>query len=399
LNLRQETSDAAEASRKIAEAAAPRLKWLDGIKGLAILWIAYFHFFMEYTAKHFPWPLDPHYFAKFFGQCGASSTATMIECWLESIYVAVASVGFHAVGVFVVMSGFGLTYSLARTGNPEGGWREWYRSRVIRLFPMYWLAHIIYLVAPFETHYEPIDYRFALSFLGDRIYPIDAIFYYANAAWWYFDLILELYIVFPLLFRLLQKVNPRWFLIICAAETVLSRYLILYGVIPASGNYLLGGFFGCRLWEFALGMVIGLKYRTDREWIDSFLFSTGTLLGGIALYTAGLYTYGGKLSYTLTDGLLGTGLFVILAHLAWHSRRFTRVEATIAYVGAFSYGLYLIHQPFVGYLGSHIRMFNMLEAAIVGCVVIAILTVVCARLEQYVNGVTNHALARGPKRG
>jgi peptidoglycan/LPS O-acetylase OafA/YrhL len=204
--------------------------------------------------------------------------------------------------------------------------------------------------------------------------------------------------VFPLLFRLLQKVNARWFLVICAAETVISRYLILSGIIPASGSYLLGGFFGCRLWEFALGMVIGLKYRVDREWIESFLFSTSTLLGAIVLYTIGLYTYGGKISYTLTDGLTGTGMFVMMAHLAWHSRRFTRAEATIAYVGTFSYGLYLIHQPFVGYLGSHIRELNMLESALIGCVAIAILAVVCAQLEQFVNGVTNRALARTPKR-
>jgi peptidoglycan/LPS O-acetylase OafA/YrhL len=92
--------------------------------------------------------------------------------------VAVLQFGFQAVGMFVVMSGFGL--ALFAGGNPENGWGGWYRSRTLRLFPMYWVAHLIYLVSPFLAHLEPLVYRFILSFLGDRIVPIYTIFNYAN---------------------------------------------------------------------------------------------------------------------------------------------------------------------------------------------------------------------------
>ena len=369
-------------------ATAARLAWLDGVKGLAILWIVFFHFFKTYEHNRFPDPLRAHYFAAFLDQCGPDSLGATLACIGRAFFVAVSNVGFHAVGVFVVMSGFGLAYSLARTGNPENGWGGWYRSRVLRLFPMYWVAHLIYLVSPFQAHLEPLDYRFILSFLGDRIVPIYMIFSYANAAWWYFDLILELYIVFPLLFRLLRKAGAGWFLVVCGLETIASRYILLF-VIPASGNWLLGGFCGCRLWEFALGMVVGLWYRQSRTWVDSRLFSPATLVAGALLYTAGLYSYESRLTYTLTDALIGTGLFVILAQIAYQSRRLARVEAALAYVGAFSYGLYLIHQPYVIYLGQRMRWMSLPEFVAIACLIIAALAIVSAQLERYVNRIVS----------
>src|SRR5215510_3633210 len=243
--------------------ASPRLSWLDGMKGISILWIAFFHFFGTYTNGYYPNPLGPHYLSSFISQCAPSSLLGTAGCIAQGFLVAIAQYGFHAVSVFLVLSGFGLTYSLARTGEPEGGWLGWYRGRVLRLFPMYWLAHIVYLVSPFIARPEPLDYRFLLSFLGDRIYPVDMIFFYANPALWYFGLLLELYLVFPVLFRLLQKLGVTWFLVLCGLETLLSRYLLLY-VISASGNYLLGAFFGTRLWEFAAGMALGLLFRRQQ---------------------------------------------------------------------------------------------------------------------------------------
>src|SRR5262249_52483942 len=279
--------------------ASPRLSWLDGMKGISILWIAFFHFFGTYANGRYPNPLGPHYFSSFVSQCAPSSLLGTVGCLTQGFLVATALVGFHAVSVFLVLSGFGLTYSLARTGEPEGGWLGWYRARLLRLFPMYWLAHLVYLVSPFISRPEPLDYRFLLSFLGDRIYPIDMIFFYANPALWYFGLLLELYLVFPVLFRLLQKLGVTWFLVLCGLETLISRYLLLY-VISASGNYLLGAFFGTRLWEFAAGMALGLLFRRQRAVVEERLFTGWTFLSGVLIYMVGLYSYATSLSYTIT---------------------------------------------------------------------------------------------------
>jgi peptidoglycan/LPS O-acetylase OafA/YrhL len=373
--------------------ASPRLSWLDGMKGISILWIAFFHFFGTYANGRYPNPLGPHYFSSFVSQCAPSSGLGTVGCIIQGFLVATASVGFHAVSVFLVLSGFGLTYSLARTGEPEGGWLGWYRARLLRLFPMYWLAHLVYLVSPFIARPEPLDYRFLLSFLGDRIYPVDMIFFYANPALWYFGLLLELYLVFPLLFRLLQKLGVTWFLVLCGLETLLSRYLLLC-VISASGNYLQGAFFGTRLWEFATGMALGLLFRRQQAVVEERLFTGWTFFSGVVIYLLGLYSYATTVSYTVTDPLIGTGLSIILAHVALWSGLLPRLAGTLAYVGAFSYGLYLLHQPYVIYFGERMRTLSPLAFIVLAWAIIAVLTMIAIPLERYVNQLTSRVLDR-----
>ena len=387
----------------MATAAAPapsgaRLTWLDSMKGISILWIAFFHFFGTYQNHRFPSALGPDYFPSFMQQCAPTSALETVGCSAKGLYVAVASVGFHAVAVFLILSGFGLTFSLARAGNPEGGWLGWYRGRLLRLFPMYWIAHILYLVSPFVSRPEPLDYRFVLSFLGDRVWPVDTIFYYINPAWWYFGLLVELYLVFPLLFRLLQKMGPLWFLVFCGVVTLLSRYLLLT-VIGAHGYYVQGAFFGSRLWEFAAGMALGWFYRHQQTAAQDWLFTGRTLLVGLSLYVLGLYSYGGGMTaYIFTDALIGAGLFIILAHLSIWADLLPRFGRMLAYVGAFSYGLYLLHQPYVIYFGERMRDLHMVTFFIAGWAIIATLTVCTIPLERYVNQLTSRVLDRKKER-
>src|SRR5262245_52804651 len=94
--------------------AVTRLTWLDSMKGISILWIAFFHFYTSYTNNRYPDPLGPNYFSSFLAQCAPASSLGWVGCFAHGLFTAVSSVGFHAVAVFLVLSGFGLTYSLAR---------------------------------------------------------------------------------------------------------------------------------------------------------------------------------------------------------------------------------------------------------------------------------------------
>ncbi|MSQ46874.1 MAG: acyltransferase [Deltaproteobacteria bacterium] len=382
----------------MAEAPRPapmavRLTWLDGMKGISILWIAFFHFYTAYTNNRYPNPLGPHYFSSFIAQCAPSSALGTLGCAAHGLYTAVAAVGFHAVAVFLILSGFGLAYSLAKTGDPEDGWLGWYRGRILRLYPMYWVAHLVYLVSPFVVRYEAVDYRFFLSLLGDRIYPVDSIFYYVNPAWWYFGLLLQLYLVFPLLFRLLQKFGPVGFLALCGVITFGSRYLLLL-VLSTHGYYVQGAFFGSRLWEFAIGMVLGLLYRRFPREMEHRLFSFPTIMGGVGLYVLGLYSYATTQTYIANDALIGTGLFILLAHIARWCELLPRLGALLAYVGAFSYGLYLLHQPYVLYFAERLRDMNEVLVSLLGCVIIGVLTCLTIPLERSINQLTNRVLDR-----
>jgi peptidoglycan/LPS O-acetylase OafA/YrhL len=64
----------------------------------------------------------------------------------------------------------------------------------------------------------------------------------------------------------------------------------------------------------------------------------------------------------------------------------------LAYVGAFSYGVYLLHQPYVLYFGERLRDLPMLAASLVGCVIIAAITICTIPLERHVNQLANRVL-------
>lgn len=335
-------------NQPVAAPSVQRLTWLDTMRGLSILWIAFFHFFITYDNGRFPWPVNLKTFPPFLSQC--SATASGLSCTVDALMAGLFQRGPQAVGVFIILSGFGLTYSLTKTGFPQGGWIQWYGKRFMRLFPLYWLAHLIYLVSPFVYRHDSVDYRFLLSFLGDRFIPVDTMFYYLNPAWWYFGMILQLCLVYPLLFRMMQKTGVVWFLVIVGVMSLGSRYL-LHFVLHAHWNYVQGGFFGSRVWEFGMGMALALVFRRQPQSVLRSLFSWPVLLAGIAIYSLGAFCYQPNVAFIFSDGLMGMGLFVMMAHVARGVSRVPYLNRGITLVGVYCYGVYLLHQPYVMYCG------------------------------------------------
>jgi peptidoglycan/LPS O-acetylase OafA/YrhL len=82
-------------------------------------------------------------------------------------------------------------------------------------------------VSPFQARFDALDYRFALSLLGDRVVPIGTLFYYFNPVLWYFGLLLQLYLVFPALFVTLGRLGVARFLAAAAVVTVGARWLLV----------------------------------------------------------------------------------------------------------------------------------------------------------------------------
>src|SRR5207237_9090640 len=85
----------------LSRTAMKRLLWLDVAKGLTILVVVYFHFFRTYFEHGILPPADWHSFA--------ASVATIFKY----IWVKLSGLGFHAVGVFIILSGWALMQSTA----------------------------------------------------------------------------------------------------------------------------------------------------------------------------------------------------------------------------------------------------------------------------------------------
>jgi len=333
--------------------AQGRMAWLDVTKGWAILWVVYFHSFTCWIKP--PSPIG----SGFFREVGRPETWTGLIPFLEGVGrvagIGVSQLGFHAVGLFVVASGFVLAQSAVRAEQKGGvAWGSWIGSRLLRLYPMYWFAHLIYLISPFEARMEPVDWRFWVSLSGLRFLWIDWNFYYLNAAWWYFCLILQLFALFPLLFWALRRLGPAPFFLLATLVGFSARYVMLF-VHPVSGQFVLGGCGLSRMPEFAFGMVLGALYAKQPDRFESWLLRGPGFFTGLLLYPLALATYRLPQGYVAVDLLTGVACFLVVAGASGFWASLPYLGRWLALAGSFSYGIYLVHQPYAIHFASFLQ--------------------------------------------
>jgi peptidoglycan/LPS O-acetylase OafA/YrhL len=354
-----------------------RLLWIDISKGLAILFVAYFHFFTTYF-QH--------------GILASANWSSLTEGALTILRLAwlkVTGLGFHAVGVFIILSGWTLMQSTMRRAESGAiAWGGWYRGRLLRLYPMYWVAHLVYLLSPFVARLEPVDDRIILSLLGLRFIDIQMNFMYLNASWWYFSMLIQLYLIFPLLFLTARRVGPWWFLFIACAAGFFARYMLLV-VWHQSGLWVLGGFAICRLPEFALGMSLAVWHTRSTARVEWFLLRGAGLVLGLMLYPAALQLYNGLYEYIFVDFATGTCCMLEIVGIAGIILLFKEPAKLFGLVGLYSYGLYLIHQPYVIWLGLRIREVPIWAFLLICVPTLAVLSAWGMFLEKMTNRLVN----------
>src|SRR6266436_3417707 len=350
---------------------------MDISKGLAILFVAYFHFVSTYFQHGVLPPPD-------WSNIAGSALTILRLAWSK-----VSGLGFHAVGVFIILSGWTLMQStMRRVELGPIAWGGWYRARFLRLYPMYWVAHLVYLLSPFVARLEPVDGRIILSLLGLRFIDITMNFMYLNAAWWYVSMLIQFYLIFPLLFWAARRFGPFPFLLMACALGFFVRYMLLV-VYPQHGFWVLGGFAVCRLPEFALGMALGMWHRQSPARVEWFLLRGAGLLTGLLLYPAALWLYHNGITYVFVDFATGACCLLEIVGVAGIIWRFSRVAKVFGLVGAFSYGLYLIHQPYVIWLGLHIRPISPWSFLLVFVVTLMVLSAWGILLEKSTNALVN----------
>ena len=359
-----------------------RLLWLDISKGLAILVVVYFHFFMTYFEHGSLPPAD------------WSSLGAGLMTFLGLAWVKLSGLGFHAVGAFIILSGWVLMQSTERraAAGPVS-WAAWYRSRLFRLYPMYWVAHLVYLVSPFVARFEKVDSRIVLSLLGLRFIDISMNFFYLNAAWWYFSMLIQFYLIFPILFWGARKLGPSGFLLVACAVGFFVRYLMLVPY-PQNGMWVLGGCAICRLPEFALGMALGMWANRSQDRIERYLLGGFGLVTGVLLYPAALQLYHGLVAYIFVDLATGACCFLVLAGAAGIIARFPYPAKVFGLVGAFSYGIYLVHQPYVIWLGLRIRELPIWVFLLIVVGTLSVMSAWGIALEKATNALVNKLTAK-----
>src|SRR5205814_9271629 len=178
--------------------------------------VVYFHFFRT-VFEHYQLPVTD------WSGFVASTMSILRAGWWQ-----ISGLGFHAVGAFIILSGWTLMQStMHRAESGSVAWGAWYGARFVRLYPMYWVAHLVYLLSPCVARLEPVGERIILSLLGLRFINIEMNFMYLNAAWWYFAMLIQFYLMFPLLFLAARTFAAWTFFLIACAPSFFFRFLML----------------------------------------------------------------------------------------------------------------------------------------------------------------------------
>jgi peptidoglycan/LPS O-acetylase OafA/YrhL len=301
-----------------------RLAGLDGVRGLAALYVVVNHIF-ERAFPGYPADHAPFWAAGF-------------------IY------GRFAVVVFIVLSGLSLGLVPARHGWRLDGVARFARRRAWRILPAYWAALVLslavaWLVVPPPG--EPVPGARSVAVNGLLVQNLVGAAA-PNRAFWSIAVEAQLYLLFPLL---LLFVRRRGTIVMVAAVTgvvvaigIAAAHVARLNALVTQSPPDLAALFA--LGVLAAGIVVAGERRTSWPWAWLGVAAAGPVLATI-WWQGSVWTLDHLLPIDLA---LGPAIACLLAALVTgRPVRLVRIldARPMRGLGLFSYSLYLTHAPIV----------------------------------------------------
>lgn len=363
-----------------------KLIWIDLMKAIAIGWV-----FLNHAIElifGYPLILNPTAnWPPFAERLAQLRPLTEYGWWNIPLNLLryLGWFGDQGVALFLILSGFGLTWGLLNRYHLDAlPVHQFYRHHLNRIYPLWWGVHLIFAFSWLLTGWgiSLAKPAFYLSFIGIRIAP--GVFYYFAPAWWFIGLLLQLYLIYPLLWEGLRRRGPIWLLVMSCAVAFLVRAagLLLFS------NYLdawsRGNIFITRLPEFVFGIsfAVWLYRHPDRS--DRWLRQPSTLILAAVTYIIGIFLSLTLLGMAIAPFLLGVSLFILL-YAALGVTNKTSDNIVGKWIGQHSYSLYLVHHPFILLL---VRENSITWRSLLATLAAVFLTIIAAiSLEFLVNRV------------
>lgn len=301
---------------------------LDGIRGLGILLVLFFHY-------------------------GLSASILGIDnriIWLSSL-------GWSGVDLFFVLSGFLITGILYDSKGKEKYFRNFYARRTLRIFPLYYFAAISIILLDLVWQHD--------LFGGTN--PLWILFYVGNFQlalegggsildhFWSLAIEEQFYLIWPLV---VLNLSRKRLMLVAAAMILIApiiRTLMVLNDAPGLAVYVLTP---ARMDSLAMGALIALAIRGPRG-IEPLI--PWAWRAGIAAMAGFVVVAGVRQSFTSTDPLIvsvGISLLtitfasVLVLSLTFKPLKTIMELPFMRWFGKYSYGLYVFH-PIINMIILH----------------------------------------------
>jgi peptidoglycan/LPS O-acetylase OafA/YrhL len=282
-----------------------RLITIDILRGLAILWVVLYHIWGVSAVGIGLLPPPRTYYERLWTRVSEGDAIGASTAFTDALF----RVGNNGVTVFMILSGVSLTISAMRSPRPLS-MRRYYPLRLRRLLVPYWVAWVLFIATlagvaayhtqaaggSFTSNFEelgPID--FASARAGLLLVPrgIEAEHWFApSPTLWFVLLLVQYYLLFPLLLPVLRRVGPLAFaaLALCVSAGSSAWLIWAYGGVAAR-LYWWNMWFPFRFFEFGIGMAVGYAMvvypATLRRIFGDARVAAVLLAVAVAMHTAG----------------------------------------------------------------------------------------------------------------
>ncbi|SDG09487.1 acyltransferase family protein [Chitinophaga filiformis] len=336
----------------------PRLEFLDGIRGLCALYVAFYH-------------------AVFFTGNGIEKTQ-FTGVFKPLTYLL--EFGHYSVAVFIVLSGFCLTIPVALSENRDlrGGFKTYIRRRAHRILPPYYFALLFSLLliwalplmqTPHDTAWDsklPVKLESIVTHLllvhnihTHWIFKINGPLWSVATEW-------QIYFTFPVLLLLWRRYG-------LGAATAAA---VIVGILPELVLPHRISFWWLHPWYlglFGIGMaaaIVAFDTKGTTEKVKR-LFSNGWIVSGLVALVIAILAVSKplSLSLTFTEVMVGLAVSAVIVYytLKEHAMqgrplllRFLNGKVAVG-LGAFSYSIYLIHSPILAAINLYTLNLQMTD--------------------------------------
>jgi len=326
---------------------SPKFEFLDGLRGLSALLVVFYH-----------------------GQLFSGHSKEYLTSSLKPL-TYLLSFGHYSVAVFIVLSGFCLSIPVAVSADKQlkGGFKRYISRRFTRIVPPYYATLILMLIlifafpilqTPQNTAWDskiPVTIASIITHIllihnlsSEWIYNI-------NGPMWSVATEFQIYFIFPILIFIWRKYN-------LIAAFIFA--MVLGFIIPFKFHLLHPWYLGL----FAMGMAASIIcFSKEEQYVkikNKINWSLASKLSIIGLLLIPILTYK-RVDIKLLESYAGVLICIILINFTLIEMGAKKRPVMLKlfntkfaiYLGVFSYSIYLIHSPLLGFFNLLILDYSL----------------------------------------